>query len=399
MSDWHSLRLGDAATIKHGYAYEGRYFSEMGPGSLVVTPGNFNVGGGWRGSKPKYYLGPDVPGYVLTEGALVVTMTDLSKSGDTLGYSAFVPSGGPYLHNQRIGLVSVSDPHVLDERFLGYLLRSPDYRHHVLSTATGSTVRHTSPSRILDYAVQVPPLDEQRQMASVLDTFSSKLELNDRMRLLLRARGFAELADAQAKARSVLLGDLVTSAARGVAPKYSEEAESVLYLNQRCVRDGWVNAESARRALPRKLSSERMVHRDDVLVNSGGLGTLGRAARWLSEDPVHADGLLTILRPDVGKVHPAVLGYLMIKAQARIEMLAEGSTGQTHLPKESLMQLELSVPERQWDLGEVLDVLDHLAEGLAKEARLLAGAVETLLPPLLSGQIRVREAGALMETA
>jgi type I restriction enzyme S subunit len=46
--------------------------------------------------------------FVLYEGDLIVTMTDLSKQTDTLGYPAFVPTasdGRRYLHNQRLGKV------------------------------------------------------------------------------------------------------------------------------------------------------------------------------------------------------------------------------------------------------------------------------------------------------
>ena len=43
---------------------------------------------------------------ILKPGDLVITMTDLSKQGDTLGFGALIPNdGNTWLHNQRIGLV------------------------------------------------------------------------------------------------------------------------------------------------------------------------------------------------------------------------------------------------------------------------------------------------------
>jgi type I restriction enzyme, S subunit len=54
MSDWETLRLADVVDIKHGYAFEGAYFSEVGPGARLVTPGNFAIGGGWQDGKAKW---------------------------------------------------------------------------------------------------------------------------------------------------------------------------------------------------------------------------------------------------------------------------------------------------------------------------------------------------------
>src|SRR5699024_12615782 len=56
--------------------------------------------------------------YELKPGDLVITMTDLSKGGDTLGLPALIPDGRTYLHNQRIGLVEIIDPNRVSKPFL-----------------------------------------------------------------------------------------------------------------------------------------------------------------------------------------------------------------------------------------------------------------------------------------
>ena len=57
-----------------------------------MTPGHFALGGGFRHNHKKYFNSSDYKdGYELESGDLVVTMTDLSKTGDTLGYGAVVP--------------------------------------------------------------------------------------------------------------------------------------------------------------------------------------------------------------------------------------------------------------------------------------------------------------------
>src|SRR3954466_2812591 len=116
-------------------------------------------------------------------------MTDLSKAADTLGYPAIVPkSQGPrFLHNQRLGKVLIKPEAEVDKGFLFYLLRTAEYRHEVLASATGTTVKHTSPSRILSHKAKLPPLPEQKAIARILGTLDDKIELNRRMNATLEA--------------------------------------------------------------------------------------------------------------------------------------------------------------------------------------------------------------------
>lgn len=173
--------LGDFIYVKHGFAFKGEHFVDTPTSDVVVTPDNFSIGGGFQPDKAKYYDGPVPDNYILYPGDLIVTMTDLSKAGDTLGYPAIVPdSVVRYLHNQRIGLVQIKEDADADRRFLFYRLCANDYRHHILATASGSTVRHTSPGRICEFETELPPLDEQRAIAGVLGALDDKIEQNRR---------------------------------------------------------------------------------------------------------------------------------------------------------------------------------------------------------------------------
>ena len=56
-----------------------------------------------------------------------------------------------------------------------------EYRHEVLASATGTTVKHTSPDRIKEFRFLLAPLPEQRAIAHILGTLDDKIELNRRM--------------------------------------------------------------------------------------------------------------------------------------------------------------------------------------------------------------------------
>jgi type I restriction enzyme S subunit len=186
--EWQPYRLGELLEIKHGFAFEGRFFSDEPVGPILVTPGNFRIGGGFSSEKNRYFAGPVPEGYHLLAGDVVVTMTDLSKAGDTLGYSAVIPADGSfYLHNQRIGKLVLKPGAPTKLSYIHWVMRSPGYRAEVLGSATGSTVRHTSPSRIAAFAFGLPPCGEQEVIAALLGALDDKSELNRRMAETLEA--------------------------------------------------------------------------------------------------------------------------------------------------------------------------------------------------------------------
>lgn len=172
-------RLGDLIKIKHGYAFKGNYISTEDNGIVLVTPGNFKIGGGFKEEKCKFFTSVYPSDYVLKPGDLIVTMTDLSKTVDTLGYSAIVPnSKRTYLHNQRIGLINIIDSTIVDKKYLYWLMRSPKYQKTIAATSTGSTVHHTSPNRIYEYEFDLPQISVQRKIAGILSDIEEKINKN-----------------------------------------------------------------------------------------------------------------------------------------------------------------------------------------------------------------------------
>ena len=170
---WTIRALADVIDVKHGFAFEGKYFSDERCGDILLTPGNFAIGGGFKDAKVKYYIGPVSEDYILCDHDLVLTMTDLSKAADTLGYPAMIPPppmGYRYLHNQRIGKVHITQSNAATPLFLYRLFCSEAYRHEILAGATGTTVKHTSPTRIRAFKSLFPS-------AGVLEVFEKQLNI------------------------------------------------------------------------------------------------------------------------------------------------------------------------------------------------------------------------------
>lgn len=235
-SNWKPCKLKDIIGIKHGYAFKGAFFSDVPNENLVLTPGNFKIGGGFKYSKGKYYTAEYPAEYKLKAGDVIVTMTDLSKAGDTLGYSAKIPKSNiNLLHNQRLGLVEVTRPDDVDLDFIHWLLRMPEYQRFIVGGATGSTVRHTSPSRILEYEFELPPLNEQLDIAATLSGLDNKIEVQELVNSTLESIAqtlfkswFVDFDPVRAKVAAKANGeDLQLAAMQTISGKTAEELDNL----------------------------------------------------------------------------------------------------------------------------------------------------------------------------
>lgn len=187
-SKWTKTKLKNIFKVKHGYAFKSIHFSEKPSRFVLVTPGNFSTSGGFQNNKPKYYCGPIPNDYVLKPGQIVITMTDLSKNSDTLGLASTIPNDGNiWLHNQRVGLLEFKNSFSADSKFISYFLRKHEYRSWIVGSATGTTVKHTAPVRIQEYEDMFPPLPEQKAIAHILGTLDDKIELNRQTNQTLEA--------------------------------------------------------------------------------------------------------------------------------------------------------------------------------------------------------------------
>jgi type I restriction enzyme S subunit len=190
-SGWVPCRLGDVIEIKHGWPFKSELFSEELTGRpIVVAVGNFRYTGGFRFGETtvKEYRGDYPKEYDLAAGDLLLVMTCQTAGGEILGIPARIPDDGrTYLHNQRLGKVVVRDAKRVSLDFLYWLFLSPDFNRELVTSASGTKILHTSPSRIEAFRFNLPPWTEQRAIAHILGTLDDKIELNRRMSETLEA--------------------------------------------------------------------------------------------------------------------------------------------------------------------------------------------------------------------
>ena len=93
MSEWKEYKLGEIINVKHGYAFKGEYFSDTPTLDILLTPGNFNIGGGFKKGKLKYYNGEYPITYILNEGDIVAIDCGVKHKGYFTDMAITVPVG------------------------------------------------------------------------------------------------------------------------------------------------------------------------------------------------------------------------------------------------------------------------------------------------------------------
>jgi type I restriction enzyme S subunit len=332
--------------------------------------------------------------YLLRSGDIVY-----SRRGDVTRRALVRPRQNGWLCGT--GCLRVRPGRGVDSAFLSYYLGHPEVRTWITRHAVGATMPNLNTQILGAVPVVLPEPTEQQAIAAVLRALDEKIAVNERITATSRKLGLALYSQAALADKSVEVAIERVSIAltRGVTPKYSEHLDDLVVLNQKCIRDGRVSLTPARLTLREKVREPKLLRRNDVLVNSTGVGTLGRVARWTSNEAGTVDSHITIVRFDEEAVDPVCAGFAMLQSQPEIEAMGEGSTGQTELRRAQLGGLEIRLPSKaqQQHLRPKLDALEERADQALAECVSLSALRDTLLPQLMSGRLRIRDAEKIAE--
>ena len=410
MEEWKEYKISDVCKIRHGFAFKGAYFTNEKQPYICVTPGNFDIKGGFKLSKPKYYHGPIPNDYILNKDDLIVTMTDLSKDGDTLGYSAIIPQirDITFLHNQRIGLVE-SIASNISKHFLYWVMRTPEYQKYIVNCCSGSTVKHTSPKLIGTYVFKAPDPETQEEIASLLNNLDAKIELNRRINDNLEQQAqalfkswFVDNPDSNWANTSL---SEVASFVGGYSYKGEELAVSsnvAMATIKNFGRNRGFKAEGFKGINPSaKLKEYHYVNLFDILVAHTDLtqnaDVIGNAELLLTYGKYNN----IIFSMDLVKVLPKeIFPYRFLLAAMLKNKLFKGhclgyinGTTVLHLNKKALLDFEIRKPSNSEAkmMNEILTPYYKRMAELLQETDKLISLRDTLLPKLMSGNLKIND--------
>ncbi len=165
--DWEETILDSLINLQSGYAFQSKFFNEKGKKLLI--PKNFTKSGRARFTKTntKYTNQESDSKYICRKGDLLLLLTDLTPACELLGKPLLLnKTDGEVLLNQRIAKVLLKSE--IKIPFLLYFFLTETFHRRIKSTASGSTVRHSSNKIILDTKLCIPHPKEQQKIANCL---------------------------------------------------------------------------------------------------------------------------------------------------------------------------------------------------------------------------------------
>uniref|UniRef100_A0A3B0MFS4 Type I restriction modification DNA specificity domain-containing protein n=1 Tax=Arsenophonus endosymbiont of Trialeurodes vaporariorum TaxID=235567 RepID=A0A3B0MFS4_9GAMM len=151
-----------------------------------------------------------------------------------------------------------------------------------------------------------------------------------------------------------------------MAPKYINKLSDQIVINQKCIRNGKVYLSDAKYHTPgKKCKDSSVLLNGDILINSTGTGTLGRAGIWFApyEKTYFVDTHVTrLFLKNGGDLSGFLVEYFnteFFQKQLYSECVS-GSTNQIELNKNQLSELKVPTLEGQQlkDVLELLSILD-----------------------------------------
>ena len=343
------------------------------------------------------------------------------------GESAFVPPGLQFAVGQNLVLLRADGKRVFPP-FLRWLVRGPEWWAQVRAFINvGAVFESLKCKDIPNFALRVPPLPEQHAIASVLGALDDKIDLNRRM-----CQTLEEMARALFKSWFVDF-DPVRAKMEGRDPGLPKEiadlfpsrlVDSELGL----IPEGWrvaaldaVMDVNPPRALKRAAAAPHL--------DMGNMPTHGHCACDITERPygsgarfVTGDTLLARITPclENGKTAfvdflpegvvgwgsteyivirpkpptPVAMGYYLARTTRFREYAIQsmnGSSGRQRVPSEAVARYRLPLaPEAvSTGFGRMADPLMRRVRQATNESKTLAALRDTLLPKLISGELRV----------
>jgi type I restriction enzyme, S subunit len=435
-SEWQTCTLGSLIKHKKGLAFKSKDYQDSGV--PVIRVSNFSDN---TVSKNDLKF---VPESVAAESKDVeLTPCDIvvatvgswpNNPASVVGRAISIPSWAKgALMNQNAVILRAKSGDIHDQRFIYYQTRTEAFSHHVVSKAQGSANQASiTLDVIFSFPVFWPEFSIRKEIAHFLNALDDRIALLRETNATLEAIAQALFkswfvdfdpvhanagtqapslpAEIQALFPSRLvespqglipegwavrqLGEVSSYLSRGISPKYVDEC-GVCVINQKCIRDFAIDLAKARRHDPsqRKIDGRELVF-GDVLVNSTGVGTLGRVAQVLElKETTIVDSHVTVVRAETG-LGWIYLGQALMRKQPEIEAMGEGTTGQTELARSKLGLLPIICPTqailKQFD-SIILPLKQSTAVNQSK-IKMLASLRDTLLPRLISGQLRSPEA-------
>lgn len=423
MSEWKEYRLGDILSIKSGFSYKGKY---IGTGdSLLLGMGCVSFKEKFLMSGARPYSGPYDERYKVYPGDIVLATRQQSDNLPILAMPAMVPSslqGKDIVIGTNLYKVEITDKSFSND-YIFWLLKTKRYVNYIAGVKTGTTVSMVTKKNVEDFTFLAPTNQKERE--NIVDTMSSlddKIAINRRICENLEAQAQAifkhwfidfapfkngkfvesELGMIPEGWRVGRLGEYVDNLS-GYSYKGNELQPSTIAMAtiKNFVRGGGFKIEGYKEIIISKNIKEyQYVNLFDVLVAHTDLTqnaeVVGNPAIILStagyEKLIMSMDLTKVVSKDV-RITPQLLYSILGTRKFKEHALGYvNGTTVLHMSKKAVPEYQLVMPKNLDILKNLTSVLGNLYSLMSEtyeENLRLSSLRDTLLPKLMSGEIKV----------
>lgn len=303
-----------------------------------------------------------------------------------------------------------ADPKRVHPEYLGYVLQSPAFRTHVETRAVGTAIMNLSRDRILGFTLRLPDLPEQSAIAHILGTLDDKIELNRKQNETLEAMAralfkawFVDFEPVRAKMEGRwqrgqslpglpahlydLFPDRLVESELGEIPEGWETKRVSDYLSLAYGKS--LPAGKRQEGIYPVYGSgglvgfhnEAMINGPTVIV--GRKGTVG--SLYWEDRPCFPIDTVFYVQPKV----PLSFCYYLLESLPLRDMNTDAAV--PGLNRENVYRLEVAAPPREL-VSHFAETTSRFRESIAaisKSTEALSQLRDTLLPKLISGELRV----------
>lgn len=298
---------------------------------------------------------------------------------------------GANLTENCVKLIPLSN--TVDSNFVYYYLKSDEGQDKIDQRVVGSTQPKLPIYNIQTLDIPFPPLPEQKAIASVLSSLDDKIDLLHRQNKTLEAMAetlFRQWFIEDESLDEVAVSELVTfnpkrTLAKGTESTYLEMAG---LSTQNFNATGYYQREFT--------SGTKFIHQDTLLARITPCLENGKAGyvTFLSDTEVGWGSTEYIVMRPMSGIHP-LMAYVLCRNQDfkdYAESCMEGSSGRQRVNVEHLQEFTIGKPTDEviQQFNEYLESIETKLIYNSKQIQTLENLRDTLLPKLMSGEVRVQ---------
>ncbi|MBP9849250.1 MAG: restriction endonuclease subunit S [Flavobacterium sp.] len=408
-NNWKTYKLGDIADIQNGYAFKATELVDSGIPVIkiknIISP-NVLI------EDVSYYNGEltdNLKKYIIEKGDFLISMT-----GSTVNVmSSAVGKMGRYrlddksLINQRVGKIYLTKPDIASFEYVCQYLNRYEIHYNLALNATGSANQaNISPAQIKDIEILLPTLQEQKSIASILSAIDDKIENNlainktlEEMAMALYKHWFVDFGPFQdgefieselgriPKGWEVKSVYDIANYINGAAFKPSELVDEGKYVIKISELNGGITKNTGKST--KEVKQEQIINDGSVLFSwSATLDIF----LWDKGEALLNQHIFNVL-PN-GSLSIETLYFLLKNIIAHFKAIAaDRATTMGHIKLSHLKETFLAIPNeihKQEFQNEIEPIFSQILENLT-ENQTLTQLRDTLLPKLISGEVRLKE--------